>query len=299
MTADQRPILLIGATGQIGAELSRSLGPLASIRAPGHAALDLAGADSIRGVVRQTAPGLIVNAGGYTAVDKAESEPDLAHAVNGTAPGILAEEARRLGAALVHFSTDYVFDGLATRPYREDDPTAPVNAYGRSKLAGERAIAAVGGAHLILRTAWVYSLQGTNFLTTMRRLASERDELRVVDDQHGAPTWARAIADATASILMRCNACSAPEGLGEKGGLYHLAAAGETTWCGFAREILMRIRAAGEEVRARHVVPIASADYPTPAKRPARSILDCTKVREAFGVALPPWQEQLRLCLEG
>ena len=298
MTAEARPILLIGGNGQIGWELRQALAPLGAVRVLDRAALDLASAEAIRGAVRETAPGLIVNAGAYTAVDRAESEPDLAQAVNGSAPGILAEEAKRLGAALVHYSTDYVFDGRLTRPYREDDPTGPISAYGRSKLAGEQAIAAVGGAYLILRTAWVYSLRGANFLTTIGRLAAQQEELRVVDDQRGAPTWARAIAEATALILTRCNARSGPGELGERGGLYHLSAAGETTWFGFAEAIIAGMRAAGDRLSAREAVPIATADYPTPAQRPAWSVLDCGKARDAFGVALPHWRDQLGRCMK-
>ena len=275
MTAETHPILLIGPSGQIGWELRQTLAPLGPVCVRDQAALDLASAEAVRAAVRETAPGLIVNAGAYTAVDRAESEPDLAQAINGTAPGILAEEAKRLGAALVHYSTDYVFDGRTTRPYREDDATGPVNAYGRSKLAGEQAIAEIGCAYLILRTAWVYSLRGANFLTTIRRLAAEREELKVVDDQHGAPTWARGIAEATALILTRCNAQTGPGELGERRGLYHLTAAGETTWVGFAEAIITEMRAAGEQVLAKTVSAITTADYPPPAERPVWSVLDC------------------------
>ena len=299
MTAQARPILLIGAAGQIGSELTHTLSSLGPVRAPDRSALDLASADDIRRAVRETAPALIVNAGGYTAVDQAEAEPDLAQAINGTAPGILAEEAKRLNAALVHYSTDYVFDGRATRPYREDDATGPVNAYGRSKLAGEQAINAVGGGHLILRTGWVYSLQGSNFLTTIRRLATERKELRVVDDQLGAPTWARAVAEATALILTRCNFQSGPGELGERSGLYHLTAAGETSWFGFAQTIVAAMAEAGETPALTAMTPVTTAQYPTPAKRPAYSVLDCSKALDDFGVGLDPWRDQLNLCVGG
>ena len=298
MTAETRPILLIGPSGQIGWELRQTLAPLGPVCALDRSALDLASAEAVRRAVRETAPGLIVNAGAYTAVDRAESEPDLAQAINGTAPGVLAEEAKRLGAALVHYSTDYVFDGRMTRPYREDDPTGPISAYGRSKLAGEQAIAAVGGAYLILRTAWVYSLRGANFLTTIGRLAAQQEALRVVDDQRGAPTWARVIAEATALILTRCNARSGPGELGERGGLYHLTAAGETTWFGFTEAIIAEMRAAGERLSAKEVIPIPTADYPTPAERPAWSVLDCGKARDAFGVDVPYWRDQLGLCMK-
>ncbi len=292
------PILLIGRNGQIGRELCDALAPMDALSSPrkvvavDRAALDLADPDSIRGAVRRIAPGLIVNAAAYTAVDKAEEEADLAMAVNAVAPGILAEEAKRLGAPLVHYSTDYVFDGSASRPYAETDATSPPGVYGRSKLAGEEAIRAVGPVHLILRTAWVYSMHGHNFLLTIRRLARERDELRIVADQRGAPSWAGEIARATAAILAR-------GGLAEKSGLYHVAAAGETTWHGFAEAIVAGMRDAGEEVRTTRVVPISTADYPTPAARPAYSVLDCSKLRETFGVTLPDWRESLSRCLQG
>ncbi len=297
MSAETRPILLIGASGQIGWELRHALAPLGPVRALDRSMLDLASAEAIRGAVRETAPGFIVNAGAYTTVDRAEDEPGLAQAINGAAPGILAEEAKRLGAALVHYSTDYVFDGRAARAYREDDATGPINAYGRSKLAGEQAITATGCAHLILRTGWVYALRGTNFLTTIRRLAAEREELRVVDDQHGAPTWARAIAGATALILKRCNAQSGPGELDERGGLYHLAAAGETTWFGFAEAIVAALREAGEPLSVTALTPVTTAQYPTPAARPGFSVLDCGKVFDSFAVALPDWRHQLGVCL--
>lgn len=284
------PILLIGRNGQIGRELCDALAPMGALEALDRAALDLASSDSIREVVRRLAPGLIVNAAAYTAVDKAEEEAELAMAVNAVAPGILAEEAKRLGAPLVHYSTDYVFDGTATRPYRETDTVNPLGVYGRSKLAGEEAIRAVGPVHLILRTAWVYSMHGGNFLLTIQRLARERDELRIVADQRGAPNWAGEIARATAAILTR-------GGLTEKSGLYHLTCAGETTWHGFAEAIVASMRGAGEDVRATRVTPIATEDYPTPATRPAYSVLDCTKLRETFGVALPDWRDSLSACL--
>jgi dTDP-4-dehydrorhamnose reductase len=216
-------------------------------------------------------------------------------AINGTAPGILAEEAKRLGAGLVHYSTDYVFDGTENRPWREDDAVAPLNAYGASKLVGEQAIAASGVRHLIFRTAWVYADRGRNFLKTMQRLALERDELRVVNDQRGAPTWARLIAEATALVLAATG--RGDDGwstLADRSGLYHLTAAGETTWCGFAEAIVDRLPA--EDRRAR-VVGIATGEYPTPAKRPAYSVLDCSRLARDFGIRLPDWRDGLALCL--
>ncbi len=284
------PILLIGRNGQIGRELRKALAPLGKVAALDRAALDLASPDSIREVVRRIAPGLVVNAAAYTEVDKAEAEPELAMAVNAVAPGILAEEAKRLGAPLVHYSTDYVFDGSATRPYRETDAANPLGVYGRGKLAGEEAIRAVGPVHLILRTAWVYSMHGHNFLLTIQRLARERDELRIVADQRGAPNWAGHIAEATNAIL-----CLGE--LAEKSGVYHLSAAGETTWHGFAEAIVAAMRGAGEDVRAKRVAPIATRDYPTPARRPAYSVLDCTKLRETFGVEFLDWRDSLSACL--
>jgi dTDP-4-dehydrorhamnose reductase len=274
-------ILLLGKNGQVGWELARALAPLGEVTALGRAELDLADVPRLIATVRALQPEVIVNAAAYTAVDKAESEQDAAFAVNATAPRVLAEEAKRSGALLVHFSTDYVFDGAKATPYVEEDPTNPLNVYGASKLAGERAIAAAGCRHLILRTSWVYGPRGANFMLSMLRLARERPQLRVVDDQVGAPTSSRAIADATAAVLVRAMASPGLEGL------YHLTASGETSWCGFARAILAR---AGIEIP---VVPIPTEQYPTPARRPRNSRLDCARLRAAFGVTLAPWQESL------
>jgi len=248
-----------------------------------RSALDLSDVDAVRRVVRETKPEIILNAAAYTAVDRAESEPEVAMQVNGIAPGVLAEEAKRLGAMLVHFSTDYVFDGTQATPYAESDTPNPINAYGRSKLAGERAIEAVGAAHLILRTSWVYSHRGKNFLLTMLRLAHEREELRVVADQRGAPTSARALAEATARALQRPGAAAR--------GLYHLTAGGETSWFGFAEAIVELAR--DRLPRRPRLVPIASSDYPTPARRPANCMLDCARAREALGAQLSDWRTGL------
>jgi dTDP-4-dehydrorhamnose reductase len=291
-------ILLLGGEGQVGWELARALAPLGRVLTPGRAALDLAEGEAIRAMVRTTRPRLIVNAAAYTQVDRAEAEPLLAEAVNAAAPAILADEAKRAGAALVHYSTDYVFDGSSRRPYREDDPVAPLNAYGQSKLAGEQAIAASGVRHLILRTAWVYADRGRNFLKTMQRLAAERDDLRVVADQVGAPTWARLIAEATALMLAASRDADGWEALADRGGLYHLTAQGETTWCGFAAAIVAASPPRGDGSRAR-VVPITTAEYPTPARRPAYSLLDNRRLATVFALSLPDWQEGLRLCLGG
>jgi len=269
-------ILLTGANGQVGWELRRTLAVLGELEAHGRAELDLRDAGRIREAVRASNADAIVNAAAYTAVDKAESEREAAFAVNATAPGVLAEEAKRSGALLVHYSTDYVFDGAKPAPYVEEDEPNPINAYGASKLAGERAIAASGCRYLILRTSWVYGPRGANFYLTMLRLARERPELRVVDDQVGAPTSSLAIARATAQLL-RPGAH----------GLYHLSAAGRTSWCGFARAILARAGIATP------VVAIRTEDYPAPARRPRNSRLDCSRLRADFGVALAPWEEGL------
>jgi len=282
-------ILLTGAGGQVGFELARTLAALGEVRAFDRAALDLADGRALEAACRSLAPGLIVNAAAYTAVDKAESEPGLAEAVNGRAPGILAREARRLDAVLVHYSTDYVFDGTARRPYREDDPVAPLNAYGRSKLSGEQAIAESGCKHLVFRTSWVYGPRGRNFLATMLSLAATRDELRVVDDQRGAPTSSLFLAGATARALRAIPAA------GVASGIYHLSAAGETTWAGFARAIFARA-AARPGFRAPRVVPIPTEQYPTPARRPRYSVLSHDKFAAAFGFAPGSWQSQLDDC---
>ena len=278
-------ILLTGATGQIGYELARLLprhGDLTALDRPG---LDFADVEAIRSTVRALQPGLIVNAAAYTAVDDAEREPSLAETVNARAPGVLAEEAKRLGALLIHFSTDYVFDGAAAAPYDESAPTSPLNVYGRSKLHGEQAIAATGAAAIVLRTSWVYASRGRNFLLTIRRLAAERDELRVVADQFGVPNWSRAIAEATVRLLGR-----GVRELASRAGLYHLSGHGQASWFEFARAIV------GEVARPK-VTPIATAEYPTAAARPAYSVLATAKFEQAFGFGLPEWREMLRACL--
>ena len=256
-------------------------------------ALDLANPDAIRKAVRDSRPALIVNAAAYTAVDRAESEPELAMAINGIAPGVLAEEAQRLNALLLHYSTDYVFDGTKTQPYIESDTPNPLNVYGKTKLAGEQAIQAVGAAHYILRTSWVYAAEGANFLNTMLRLAHERPELRIVDDQTGAPTWAHAIADMTAQMLLvRSRGDSAP-----RSGLYHLTATGAVTWFGFAKAILAHAEDM-LDIPAPRLHPIATADYPLPARRPVNSILDTALVSKAFGIQPASWQDMLAQCMQ-
>jgi dTDP-4-dehydrorhamnose reductase len=269
-------ILLLGRDGQVGRELVPCLGSLGEVRALGRDALDLADSALIPAAVRAAAPDVIVSAAAYTAVDRAESERDLAFSVNADAPGILAAEARRSGALLVHYSTDYVFDGAKSGPYTEADAPHPLNVYGASKLAGEQAIAASGCRYLILRTSWVYGPHGSNFMLTILRAARERPELRVVDDQVGAPTSSLAIARATAQVLRAG---------GE--GLYHMSAGGRTSWCDFARAILARAGIATP------VTAIRTEDYPTPARRPRNSRLDCSRLRADLGVQMAPWEEAL------
>jgi dTDP-4-dehydrorhamnose reductase len=258
---------------------------LGDVVATDRGELDLANPDAIIAAMRRVRPSIVVNAAAYTAVDLAERERDAAFAINAVAPGVLAEEARRQRALFVHYSTDYVFDGAAAQPYVEEDPTAPLSAYGASKLAGEQAVAATGADALVLRTSWVYGLSGKNFLLTIRRLEAERDELRIVDDQRGVPNWSRELARATVRIL-----AAGPDALRERRGLYHLSSRGDTTWYGFARAIL------GDAPRPR-VVPIASADYPTPARRPSYGVLSTAKFERCFGFALPHWQASLAECL--
>jgi dTDP-4-dehydrorhamnose reductase len=279
-------ILLCGKNGQLGWELQRAMAPLGELIAHDRDTLDLARPGSIVEAVRSANPDVIVNAGAYTAVDQAESEIGPAFAVNADAPGILAGEAKRTGALLVHYSTDYVFDGRSTAPYTEDDIPAPLNAYGLSKLEGERAIRSSGCRHLILRTSWVYSARGRNFLLTILRLARERSELKIVNDQQGAPTSAAALASASASLVRKL-------ALGEGSeGLYHMSAAGSTTWFGFASSI---VSASGLPCR---VLPIATQDYPVPARRPANSLLDNQKLQRNFGITLSAWDQALQHCMD-
>lgn len=281
-------ILLTGARGQVGSELARALAPLGHVVAPTHAALDLTDAAALRSAVRALRPAYVVNAAAYTAVDRAESEPAMCAAINADAPRILAEEAARVGAVMVHYSTDYVFDGSKGAPYVEDDPAAPLNVYGVSKLMGEQGVAGAGGRHFILRTSWVYGVHGSNFLRTMLRLSRERAELRVVNDQTGAPTWSRTIARTTVALLAQ----KRDAGVAAPSGTYHLASAGSTTWYEFARAILAG-DPSREEQTCRRLVPIPSAEYPTPARRPAYSVLDTTKLRQSFGITVPDWREEL------
>jgi dTDP-4-dehydrorhamnose reductase len=281
-----KTILLTGKDGQVGWELQRTLAPLGKVIALDRQALDLANADAIRAAIRDTHPDIIVNAAAYTAVDQAEKESAAAMAINGIAPGILAEEARRSGAWLVHYSTDYVFDGTKNAAYGEGDATNPLNAYGRSKLAGEQAIQAVGGSYTIFRTSWVYGLRGKNFLRTILRLAQEKEELRIVADQIGAPTWSRMIAEATSAILARENQVQ---------GLFHLTSSGETSWHGFTQAILELTR----ELHPRDPVlsAIPGSEYPLPAARPNNSRLSCKLLARETAIQLPDWHAALTLCL--
>jgi len=278
-------ILVLGKNGQIGWELQRALAPLGDVTALGRDQFDLSNLDGLRGVVRATKPDVIVNAAAHTAVDAAEKENELAHALNARAPQAIAQEARRLGALLVHYSTDYVFDGRKRTAYVEDDPASPLNVYGHSKLAGERAIAASGCRYLVLRTSWVYGARNTNFFLTIRRLARELAELRIVDDQHGVPNWSRTLGEATAAILATGLRREWPTGT------YHLSSRGTTTWHGFARAIL-------EELRIdKPVAPIRTDQFPRPAKRPPNGSLDSGKLERDLGIVLPDWRKALKLCV--
>lgn len=302
-----RKILLIGKNGQVGWELQRTLQPLGEVIPVGrrptphtsHLTIDLENPDSIQSVVSEVKPGLIVNAAAYTAVDKAEEEPDLAMAINGIAPGILAEEAKRVGAAIIHYSTDYVFDGTKDTPYTEDDAPNPINMYGKTKLAGEQAVQAIDVPYLILRSSWVYGARGNNFVLTILRLARERDELRIVDDQIGTPTWSRMIAETTAQILVQCLAPSDndTQPLVCNSGVYHLSASGQTSWYGFAKFILSHADKLLQNRKTR-LIPISSAEYPSAAQRPPNSLLNHEKLMRRYGLAMPDWEDGLELCLE-
>lgn len=282
-------ILVTGKDGQVGWELRRTLAVLGDVVAVNRTQLDLSNPEQAASVVRTLKPQLIVNAAAYTAVDRAESEEPLARAINALTPAAMAQEAAKLGALFVHYSTDYVFDGKATQPYRESDAVAPVSAYGRTKEEGERLIRESGVQHLILRTAWVYGVRGKNFLLTMLRLARERDRLRVVGDQIGSPTWSRLIAEATAALVQKATSSDVAETL-------NLTSQGQTSWHGFASAIVTR----GAELGLCPDIPvdaIGTADYPTPAHRPAYSVLSGEKLDSKFGIALPDWKAALELCL--
>jgi dTDP-4-dehydrorhamnose reductase len=302
----KRPILLIGKGGQVGSELAGLLPRLGEVVALGRAELDLSRPEEIREAIRSVQPRLIVNAAAYTAVDQAEKEPSLAQAINSDAPEIMAEEGKKIGASLVHYSTDYVFDGTKNVPYLEDDPPHPLSVYGRTKLAGEQAIRSSRVSHLIFRTAWVYAPQGRNFLLTVLRLATQRDELRIVRDQYGAPTRNVEIAAATIAALAKITERGdGGDRFASLGGTYHMTAAGVTTWYDFAVAILEEASAAptgspwltsalgGLRLRAKRVIPITTEEYPTPARRPAYSVLSNAKLAQVFGIELPDWRSRL------
>jgi dTDP-4-dehydrorhamnose reductase len=294
-------ILLTGVSGQLGGELAETLKPLGEVIAPVRAEMDLMNAASVRETIRAMRPRWIVNPGAYTAVDKAESEPDLAYAINAEAVRVIGQEAKAIGAGVIHFSTDYVFDGSGGVPYRESDATGPVSVYGASKLAGERTLAESGVGHIIFRTSWVYGVCGKNFLLTILKLAREREGLRVVADQHGAPTWGRDLARMTAEVIRQCEEAVRDRELAavlaDEGGVYHAAGAGETTWYGFAAEAVRLQRETEPGTRFAQVEAISTAEYPTPAKRPANSRMNCSKLMERFGWKMMDWQDSLRKVL--
>ena len=286
-------ILLLGKNGQVGWELQRTLAPLAQVTAVDYPEINFTDVAGLRSLVAENKPSAVVNAAAYTAVDKAESEPELCRQINAVAPGVLAEAAKNAGALLVHYSTDYIFDGTKTSPYVEADAPNPLGAYGRTKLEGDQAVRASGVDHLIFRLCWVYGARGQNFMLTMQRLAREREKLRVVGDQFGCPTWSRMIAEATAQALRQVLAGADRSAFN---GEYHLAAGGQTDWHEFASRIIELMPPSERKCRA--VEKITTPDFPLPAKRPAYSVLDCGKLRRTFGLQLPDWQASLRQVLD-
>lgn len=290
--SSRKRILIIGSRGQVGFELKRTLSTLGEVKAVDHEELDLSDPDSMRRHIRDYAPDIIVNAAAYTAVDLAEKEPEKAMAVNGEALRVLAEEAKAIGALLVHYSTDYVFDGTATTPYHEEHPIHPLNVYGMTKAAGEEALRTVGGRYIILRTSWVYGSRGKNFLLTMLKLGRERTKLTIVNDQIGAPTWSRSIAQATAQILANKDLKTVPSGI------YHLTCSGMTSWHGFAEAIFTLAKEKQPNLSIPVVDPIPSSQYPTPAKRPHFSLLSNEKIQRELAIFMPDWEEALRQCMD-
>lgn len=289
---EQPRILIVGKVGQVGWELRRTLAPLAQVTAVDFPEIDLTKPESIQHWIQETRPQLVINAAAYTAVDKAEADLEIAQKINATGPGILAEETARIGAWMVHYSTDYIFDGTKNEPYVETDKPNPLGAYGRTKLAGDEAVRAANPRHLIFRLCWVYGARGGNFMLTMMRLARERDKLRVVGDQFGCPTWSRMIAETTALSISRVLRDSGAS----YAGTYHLAGSGSTSWHGFAQAIIDLMP--GSEKKCSTVEAITTADYPTPARRPAYSVLNCDKLQRTFGLKLPHWEESLRQVTE-
>ena len=283
--------------------MQRTLSTLGEVTAVDRPEIELSSADSIRGTIRECSPQVIVNAAAYTAVDKAEDEPELAMQINAAAPAIMAEEAKRTGALFVTYSTDYVFDGTKPSAYTETDPPNPLSVYGRTKLEGDNAVRDAGGAYLIFRTSWVYGARGKNFLLTMMKLAVEREELKVVDDQIGAPTWSRSLAEATAqAIAQRVSSEQGRRGttaelFSDIRGIYNMTSNGQTSWCGFTKTIVEHLRSSREASFAR-VLPIVSAEYPVRAVRPKNSILDNSKLRRTFGLQLPTWEVALSLVVD-
>jgi dTDP-4-dehydrorhamnose reductase len=297
------PILVTGKSGQVGGELVKVLAPLGDVVAPGREDMNLADVESIRRTIRAMQPRWIVNPAAYTAVDKAESEPDLAYAINAEAVKVMGEEAERIGAGVLHFSTDYVFDGTSPVPYVETDATMPASVYGASKLAGERALTESGAAHMIFRTSWVYGTRGKNFLLTILKLARERETLRVVADQRGAPTWSRDLAEMSAHVIQHCEKATGqdgkqlPEAVASLGGIYHATGSGETTWHEFAVEAVRLQRECELQNRFAEIEAITTAEYPTPARRPANSRLNCGKLEQRFGWRMMDWHESLQRVL--
>lgn len=309
-SAPEKPglrLLITGCNGQVGWHLQRTLAPMGEVLAIDIDQVDLTDLNAVGRTVRDFAPNVVVNAAAYTAVDKAESEPDLAWALNVAAPEQIAKECARINALMVHYSTDYVYNGSKVGPYEEDNTTGPLSVYGTTKLAGDDAIIASGCAHIILRTTWVYDIRGKNFLRTIIRLARAKDELRIVGDQFGAPTWARMLAESTAIIVAR--SLERKRALGDfPSGLFHLTAAGRTSWAGFAQAILEEyeaLQASSEEtgeysgpLKTTRVVEIGTHEYPTPARRPVNSVLSNAQIQAAFGIFMPDWRHQLRLALQ-
>mgnify|MGYP001191278000 FL=1 len=287
--------LLIGKNGQVGWELSHSLSKLGNVFALGRSELDLSMPETLGAIIQDIRPDIIINAAAYTAVDKAESEPDLAMTVNGISPGVIAREAKKIGAGMIHYSTDYVFDGKATSPYKEESPTYPLNIYGKSKLAGEQAVIQVGIPHIIIRTSWVYSLRGSNFLLTIKKLAQTRKQIKVIDDQTGAPTWAGSIAEGTKRILEKSLTKSTKaKKLFISSGVFHMSCSGKTNWFGFANKIL-EFSGLSKNIE---LVPISTTEYTTPAVRPRYSQLSNKKLKQVFNQEMPQWQDALKQCLD-
>ena len=288
-------ILLTGKTGQIGEELNNIIGDLGNLITVDKEQLDLSKPNSIEPVILDIKPDIIINPAAYTAVDKAEEEPDLAMTVNALAPGLLAKAARKVGAGLIHYSTDYVFDGCSEIPYKEEDSPNPLNVYGKTKLAGEKAIAEVGVPFLIIRTSWVYSLHGKNFLRTIKKLAEEKDIIQVVDDQIGAPTWARSVALKTHQILKQClNKKWLETKDSNLSGIFHVTSQGKTSWYGFAREVL-NMSNTSQNIK---LIAIPTSDYPAPAVRPPNSLLNNEKIHKVFGIDMPHWEDALKDCMD-